>query len=133
MENNKEKYFYGLGRRKTSIAKVRLYQGKGNDLINDKEALNYLKTNDQFEDILSPLKLTGNAEKFYFTAKAFGGGISSQTGAIRLGIARALLNFNEELKPTLRKGGFLTRDPRIKERKKPGLHGARKKPQSPRR
>jgi len=124
------KYLYGLGRRKTAIAKVRLYKGKGEIFVNG------MSSNDYFgglaslvEKILSPLSLTGNAGKFDIVARTSGGGISAQADAISLGVARALLVLDSELKSTLRHAGFLTRDPRKKERKKPGLKRARKAPQ----
>lgn len=124
------KYFYGLGRRKTAIAKVRLYKGKGAISVNGKSEKEYFGgLQNLIEKILSPLSLTGNKDKFDIVVKSSGGGISSQADAIVLGVARALIAMDIELKSTLRKAGFLTRDPRIKERKKPGLLRARKAPQ----
>ena len=124
------KYFYGLGRRKTAIAKVRLYKGKGEIFVNNKTGADYFGgLNSLIEKILSPLALTGNAGKFDIVAKANGGGVSAQADAIALGAARALLVMEPELKSTLRHAGFLTRDPRKKERNKPGLLRARKAPQ----
>lgn len=113
--------FYGLGRRKTAIARVWLEKGEGKLTINGKEREN--------EDVFAPMKVVGLEGKFNINAKTKGGGISSQIGALQLGVARALVNFDEKLKPVLRKNGFLTRDPRIKERKKPGLRRARRAPQ----
>ncbi len=116
-------YFYGLGRRKTAIAKVRLRKGTGKFTINAKETANPSRV------YLEPLKILGQENSFDVEAKTFGGGISSQLEAIRLGIARALDKFDHDWHTTLKKEGFLTRDQRMKERKKPGLKGARKAPQ----
>ena len=125
-----KKYFYGCGRRKTSVAKVRLYKdGKGNVKINDKDIKEYLTVPNQYNKVFSPLKATGNAKTFDITVKVTGGGTTGQAEAIRHGIAKALLEFNPELRPTLKKAGFITRDPRMKERKKPGLKRARRAPQ----
>lgn len=128
-EKNAEKYFYGLGRRKEAIAKVRLYSGKGVSKVGSKDVAAYFGNEIFADKVYDALKLTGNLEKMYFTVMVEGGGLSSQAEAIRLGISRALVVFDEELKTTLRKAGYLTRDPRIKERKKPGLRRARKAPQ----
>jgi len=124
------KYHYGLGRRKTAVASVRLYKGKGEIYVNGKPEGEYFGgLNDLSKKVASPLVLTGNMGKFDVSAQTKGGGIASQADAIMLGVSRALLEMDEELKSTLRKGGFLTRDPRVKERKKPGLKRARKAPQ----
>jgi small subunit ribosomal protein S9 len=124
------KYHYGLGRRKTAIAKVRLYKGKGDIFVNNKTGAEYFGgLINLIDKILSPLAITGNAGKFDIMAKTSGGGVSAQADAIALGAARALLVLDIELKSTLRKAGFLTRDPRKKERNKPGLLRARKAPQ----
>jgi len=126
--NLEGKYFYGLGRRKTAIAKVRLYKGNGKLLVNGRE--NYFGgLQNLVKKIFSPLATTGNQGKFDISAHVNGGGIAAHADAILLGVARALKSMDEELRPTLRKAGFLTRDPRIKERKKPGLKRARKAPQ----
>jgi len=117
-KNNK---FYGLGRRKTAIARVWLEKGEGKLIINEKE--------ENINDAFAPMKVVGLEEKFNIKAKIKGGGVSSQIGALQLGLARALVKFDEKLKPVLRKNGFLTRDPRTKERKKPGLRRARRAPQ----
>ena len=117
------KYFEGVGRRKSAIARVRLNSGEGKVLINDKEEASPSKI------YLAPLKITGNLGKFNFSVKVKGGGKTSQKEAIRLAIARALLKFDQNLKPVLRKGGFVTTDARVKERKKPGLKSARRAPQ----
>lgn len=116
-------YFYGLGRRKTAIAKVRLTLGTGKVTVNGKEIANPSRV------YLEPLKVLGQEKSFDVETKTFGGGISAQLEAIRLGIARALDKFDHDWHTTLKKEGFLTRDKRMKERKKPGLKGARKAPQ----
>jgi len=124
------KYHYGLGRRKTAIAKVRLYKGKGGIIVNEKSGAEYFGgLTNLIVKIQSPLSLTGNSGKFDVIARTNGGGVSAQADAIALGVARALLALDGELKPTLRHAGFLTRDPRKKERNKPGLLRARKAPQ----
>lgn len=115
-------YFYGLGRRKTAIARVRLLPGKGHLTINNK----IVEPN---ELITAPLTLVGQVGKYDISAIVTGGGMSSQDEAIRLGIARALLEVDETFKQGLRKAGYLTRDSRAKERKKPGLKRARRAPQ----
>lgn len=121
--DKKAKYYYGTGSRKTAVARTRIYLGNGKVKINDKEL------NNPSEIFLEPLKITGLTNKFDLSVKVRGGGRSSQLEAIRHGISRALLEYNNELKLTLRKAGFLTRDPREKERKKPGLKRARRAPQ----
>lgn len=128
-EKNTEKYFYGLGRRKEAIAKVRVYQGKGTSLVSEKAVADYFGNEEYANKVYAALTLTGNMEKMYISAHVEGGGLSAQADAILLGVARALVVYDEELKTTLRKAGYLTRDPRIKERKKPGLKRARKAPQ----
>jgi len=115
------KSYYGLGRRKTAIARVWLKVDKPQLLINAKEKDLILA--------LTPLKAVGLEDKFKIEAKIRGGGLASQISALKLGIARALLQYDSDLRPVLRKGGFLTRDPRAKERKKPGLKRARRAPQ----
>lgn len=124
------KYYYGRGRRKEASARVRLYKGDGRVVINGKEGLEYFNGfNAIFDEISAPLKLAGYVDQYDISVKIVGGGKAGQAGAIKLGVARALLELNAELRPTLRKGGFLTRDSREKERKKPGLKRARKAPQ----
>jgi small subunit ribosomal protein S9 len=122
-------YYYGTGRRKTSVARVRLYPGDGAFVVNGKPASEYFSRESDRVHALEPLKVTGNEGKFTISVVVEGGGISGQAGAIRHGIARALLAANPELRPVLRQAGFLTRDARVKERKKPGLKRARKAPQ----
>ena len=128
-EIRKGKYFYGVGGRKTAKARVRIYKGKGEITINGKKAEEYFKNDLLIKIIDKPLTLTNNSNKFDLLIKVVGGGKRGQADAIRHGISRALVSFNQELKTTLKKAGFLTRDPRIKERKKYGLKRARKAPQ----
>ena len=123
------RYFYGTGRRKSAVAQVRLYPGEGTIVINDKSAEEYFPLESCWVGGEEPQKVSGTEDSFSVSVKVGGGGKSGQADAVRHGIARALLVFNPELRPTLRKGGFLTRDPRVKERKKPGLKRARKAPQ----
>lgn len=122
-------YFYGTGRRKSSVARVRVYNGTGNVTINGRDIDDYFGLETLKVIVRQPLTLTETADKFDIVCTVTGGGVTGQAGAIRHGIARALLQFNEELRPQLKKAGFLTRDPRMKERKKYGLKGARRAPQ----
>jgi small subunit ribosomal protein S9 len=125
-----QRYFYGLGRRKTSVAQVRLYPGSGQITVNGRPFDEYFGGRDFYRVLITePLKATGMDDRMDVVAKVVGGGLSGQAGAIRHGIARALLAMSEDLKKPLREGGFLTRDPRVKERKKVGLKRARKAPQ----
>jgi small subunit ribosomal protein S9 len=125
----KKKYFNGTGRRKTSVARVRLLPGEGAVIINGKPLEELFPHPDQRRTILQPLLVTDNLGKYSAMIKVAGGGISGQTGAISHGIARALVAANEGFKTSLRQYGLLTRDPRVKERMKPGLKRARKAPQ----
>ena len=122
-------YFYGTGRRKSSVARVRVYNGTGKITLNDRDIEDYFGLETLKLIVRQPLALTGNADKFDIVCRVAGGGVTGQAGAIRHGLSRALLQFDEELRPTLKKAGFLTRDPRMKERKKYGLKGARRAPQ----
>ena len=122
-------YYYGLGRRKNSIARVRLYPGDGAIIINGKPAEEWFSRDEQRRLIKEPLFHTGMQNSFSAQVKCAGGGRTGWAGAIRLGIARALLASDETLRRPLRQAGMLTRDPRAKERKKPGLKRARKAPQ----
>ncbi len=122
-------YFYGTGRRKSASARVRLYPGEAGFVVNGKPAEEYFSRQVDLNDALEPLRATENEEKFRITVVVRGGGITGQAGAIRHGIARALVESDPELRRALREGGYLTRDPRTKERKKPGLKRARKAPQ----
>lgn len=125
----KGKYHYGTGRRKTSTARVRLYEGNGQVMINNKSAENYLNPTNLIDIIMQPLVLVGMKDRFDISVRVAGGGAKSQAGAIRHGVARALLKLDESLKKTLKSNKLLTRDPRVKERKKPGLKRARRAPQ----
>ncbi len=126
---DKKPFFYGTGRRKHSVARVRLYQGTGNFTINDRSIDEYFGLETLKLIARQPLALTETADKFDIVVKVAGGGVTGQAGAIRHGVARALLEFNAELRGELKKAGFLTRDPRMKERKKYGLKAARRAPQ----
>jgi small subunit ribosomal protein S9 len=122
-------YYEGVGRRKTASARVRLYPGEGSIVINDKPMDEYFSRERDVLHLLEPLKVTDTVGTFNVSVQVKGGGISGQSGAVRHGVARALLKADPNLRPVLRKGGFLTRDARKKERKKPGLKRARKAPQ----
>ena len=122
-------YFYGTGRRKSSVARVRVYNGTGKITINDRDIDDYFGLETLKLIVRQPLALTGTADKFDIVCRVNGGGVTGQAGAIRHGVARALLLYNAELRAELKKAGFLTRDPRMKERKKYGLKGARRAPQ----
>ena len=119
----------GTGRRKNAIARVRIQPGDGKMTVNDKDPLAYLGRRVLEMAALAPLRITGTQRKFDISVKVIGGGTSGQAGAISHGIARALVHFDETLKPQLRRYGLMTRDPREKERKKYGLKRARKAPQ----
>ncbi len=122
-------YFYGTGRRKSSVARVRIYNGTGKVTINDRDIDDYFGLETLKVIVRQPLVLTGTSDKFDIVCRVGGGGVTGQAGAIRHGVARALLQYDAELRPALKKAGFLTRDPRMKERKKYGLKGARRAPQ----
>ena len=125
----KGRYFYANGKRKTSIARVRLYEnGKGEIVVNNRPAEEYF-FGTLIGNIKAPLKLANALKLFDITAQVVGGGVSSQADAIRHGIAKALLEYDPELRQAMKKAGFLTRDSRVKERKKYGLHRARRAPQ----
>lgn len=125
-----QEYFYAAGKRKTAIACVRMHpRGKGLITVNSKSLNEYFKLLTSAGIITSPLKLTGLNKQFDINVKVNGGGVNAQAEAIRHGIARALLLYNDTLRTTLKKAGFLTRDARSKERKKPGLKRARRAPQ----
>jgi small subunit ribosomal protein S9 len=119
--------YYATGRRKTSAARVFLRPGTGTITVNHREFANYFPTDQLRMNVRRPLVLTENLDKFDVLATVAGGGVNSQSGAVRLGIARALLAFNAELRRPLKKDGLLTSDSRVKERKKYGLAGARKR------
>lgn len=119
--------YYGTGRRKTSTARVFLRPGKGAITVNQREFAAFFPTEALRTTIRQPLLLTETADKFDILATVHGGGVAGQAGAVRLGIARALVEYNLELRKRLKKDGLLTRDARIKERKKYGMAGARKR------
>ena len=123
------RYYEAVGRRKRSVARVRLYPGEGEIVINGKELRDYFGRPQDWRDVTAPLELTGSQGQFNLSVLVKGGGITGQAHAIRHGLSRALLVADPEMKPLLRRAGFLTRDPREKERKKPGLKRARKAPQ----
>ncbi|HEX3044537.1 MAG TPA: 30S ribosomal protein S9 [Bacillota bacterium] len=121
--------FYGTGRRKCAIAKVRLVTGQGNIIVNGKPVLDYFGRKVLELTVKQPLTLTATDGKYDILASVHGGGIAGQAGAVRHGIARALLKVEDEFRTPLKKAGLLTRDPRMKERRKYGLKKARKAPQ----
>jgi small subunit ribosomal protein S9 len=121
--------YYGTGRRKCSVAKVRVITGQGNILVNGKPITEYFGRKVLELTVRQPLALTATEGKYDVLASVHGGGIAGQAGAVRHGIARALLKVDTEFRPPLKKAGFLTRDPRMKERRKYGLKKARKAPQ----
>lgn len=128
-ENNKQVEYKGLGRRKSSVARVCMTAGTGKTTVNNRELADYFQNVFLIQNLQQPLVLTDNLNKFDIRVKVTGGGYQGQSGAIRLGIARALIVFNPELKPILKKAKMLTRDARVKERKKYGKYGARRSPQ----
>lgn len=128
--DKKEKYFYGRGGRKTATARVRLFlKGKGEITVNDLPFNEYFPTPDMRNAVLKPLAMTGHDKNTNLIIKVVGSGKIAQSIAVRHGISRALLMLNPELRPVLKAEGLLTRDPRVKERKKPGLKRARRAPQ----
>ena len=122
-------YFYGTGRRKNSVARVRVYSGTGKIIINDRDIDDYFGLETLKLIVRQPLVVASVEGKFDIVVRVSGGGVSGQAGAIRHGLSRALLVYDENLRPELKKAGFLTRDPRMKERKKYGLKAARRAPQ----
>jgi small subunit ribosomal protein S9 len=127
----KGEYYYGMGRRKTAVARVRLFpNGDGTVIVNGRSARQYFGQRESVNaTVVAPLRLLDQENTYSMSVRVVGGGTSGQAGAIRHAVARALLRVNPEWKQALRKAGFLTRDPRMKERKKPGLKRARKAPQ----
>ncbi len=126
----KSGYLYAIGRRKQAIAAVKLYKnGQGKMSVNGKLYSEYFSTDELEQIVSSPLKSVGQVDKVDIEANVSGGGLRGQAEAVRLGISRALVQLNVNFKKNLRKAGFLTRDPRVKERKKPGLKKARRAPQ----
>jgi small subunit ribosomal protein S9 len=124
-----DNYYYGTGRRKESIARVRLFPGDGTITVNEKPPLQYFGRRILEMVVTQPLKVTDSLKRFTISAKVTGGGGSGQAGAVAHGIARALIQADQAMRPVLKKHGLLTRDSRMKERKKPGLKRARKAPQ----
>ncbi len=129
MYTSSKPYFYGTGRRKQSVARVRLYAGSGKITVNGREIDDYFGLETLKLIVRQPLAALDQEGKFDIVCTVVGGGVSGQAGAIRHGIARALLKVDDSFRPVLKKSGFLTRDPRMKERKKYGLKGARRAPQ----
>lgn len=136
MAKKEERKFYGTGRRKSSVARVTLTPGTGKITVNGRDVNEYMPREVLVMDLKQPLEVTDNLETFDVDATTEGGGFTGQTGAIRLGIARALLEYDKEnegkedsYRTILKRNGFITRDPRQKERKKPGLKKARRAPQ----
>lgn len=125
----KGKYVFATGRRKTAIANVRLFEGKGDMVVNKMPAEKYFNYNFFQDEITKPFEVTGLLNKYHFTSHINGGGLHSQAGALRHGISIALGKISEDVRKVLKKNGFLTRDDRKKERKKPGLKRARRSPQ----
>lgn len=121
--------YWGTGRRKKAVARVRLVPGEGKIIINDRPFEDYFPNKTSRLIVEQPLELTSTKGRFDIFCRVHGGGVTGQAGSVQLGIARALIKANPELRPELRRAGFLTRDPRMKERKKYGLHKARKAPQ----
>ena len=120
-------FYYGTGKRKTSTARVFLHPGTGQIKVNARDIAGYFNRDSLRVVLQQPLVVTENRDKFDILANVHGGGLSGQAGAIQLGISRALLTFNPDLRPRLKRAGFLRRDPRAKERKKYGQPGARKR------
>jgi len=125
----KDRYQFATGRRKTAIANVRMFSGKGDNLVNKKPFAKYFANPIHQNQALRPLEVTGLATDFYFTSSINGGGINAQSQALRHGLAQALAALDNDLRKVLKKNSYLTRDDRKKERKKPGLRGARRSPQ----
>lgn len=126
---NKKAEFKGLGRRKSSIAKVKLVPGVGKIFINNREPQKYFPNELVIQDMMQPLVVTNTTKSYDIYVNVLGGGFTGQAGAIRLAITRALININKDFKPSLKEVGLVTRDSRVKERKKFGLYGARRAPQ----
>ena len=129
MYTSAKPYFYGTGRRKKSVARVRIYPGTGAITVNGKSVDEYFGLETLKLIMNQPFEVTETVGKFDIVANVCGGGFSGQAGAIRHGLSRALVTADENYKPALKKAGFLTRDPRMKERKKYGLKAARRAPQ----
>ncbi|MGH7666518.1 MAG: 30S ribosomal protein S9 [Candidatus Dormibacteria bacterium] len=128
-EPDQSRYSYGTGRRKTAVARVRIYPGEGTAVINDREPLRHFGRKELEQAALRPLEVAGVSGRFRISVKVAGGGVSGQAGAVAHGLARALCAWDAGLRGPLKAAGLMTRDPRMKERKKPGLKRARKAPQ----
>ena len=125
-----QRYYYGTGKRKNAVARVRLYPGAGEMIVNGKTARDYFGGRDVYQLVMAiPFRITGTEGQFSATIKVAGGGTTGQAEAVRHGVSRALLEADPENRPALKKAGLLTRDARVKERKKVGLKRARKAPQ----
>jgi len=129
IKKESQKYFEGIGRRKTSSARVRIYPGGSGFIVNEIDINKYFKTATQIKTVLEPMTKALTAETIGVTVKVLGGGLSSQSGAVSLGLARAIVQLDPKLRLTLRSTNLLTRDSRMVERKKPGLKKARRAPQ----
>jgi small subunit ribosomal protein S9 len=127
--DKKREYYTGTGRRKEAVAQVRLYKGKGPIIVNGKPFDEVFVSDQHKNEIREPFEVVGMSGKYHADIRVAGGGISGQSGAIAHGLSRAFLRANEKFRTSLRETGLLTRDPRTKERKKPGLKRARKAPQ----
>jgi small subunit ribosomal protein S9 len=129
-QSSGSRYFYGTGRRKAAVARVRLIPGAGQFIVNGKTTDEYFGGRQLYQQIINePMAVTSTAGRFSASIKVAGGGVSGQAGAIRHGLARALIAFDASLRQALKRAGLLTRDPRVKERKHVGLKRARKAPQ----
>jgi len=129
-KTTKKNYYSAIGRRKQSVAVVKILKGQGKVTINGKDAKDYFQANDSYiHDIKAPLELLSKASEYDVEAKVEGGGLNGQAESVRLGVARALVELSDDFRSSLKKHGYLTRDPRKKERKKPGLKKARKSSQ----
>lgn len=129
MFESSKPYYYGTGRRKSSVARVRMYAGTGKITINNRDIDDYFGLETLKLIVRQPMDITNSLGRFDIVCTVAGGGVTGQAGAIRHGISRALLQHGDEMRPVLKKAGFLTRDPRMKERKKYGLKAARRAPQ----
>ena len=129
MYESKQPYFYGTGRRKHPVARVRVYEGTGKITINGRDIDDYFGLETLKLIVRQPFAVTDTMDKYDIVCTVTGGGVTGQAGAIRHGLSRALLQASDEFRPLLKKEGFLTRDPRMKERKKYGLKAARRAPQ----
>ncbi|MGH7609829.1 MAG: 30S ribosomal protein S9 [Candidatus Dormibacteria bacterium] len=128
-DQDQARYSYGTGRRKTAVARVRIYRGEGTAVINERDPLRHFGRRELEEAALRPLRVAGASDRFRVSVKVRGGGVAGQAGAVAHGLARALCAWDPAFRVPLKAAGLMTRDPRMKERKKPGLKRARKAPQ----